>query len=362
MDVARFSRVSRWRPSLVGAWVVLLTSSAALGQPVQPASPIDAEARAIAQRLWDKLLTKCGAVYYDPRASDGFVGHVMRESRGVAFRVLGRRLSDADRLNGYAWRGEAVMTASASRESGKDWHSNEQWLHYRDADRPNAFGDYGLFSVESEVRSGEVWKRSGAWFYRLGRTEIPAEKLEPTGLTCEAINPSLEKDTRATPAAPPGSVVWTPIPADENLGELCEIRLDLRDSYISFLEIPDAAGQDALKHGANVAWYDILEKTKELDTSSVPVVALRRALVTIRPPHEFRRILARPGGPPVTTTMLTLTRSGRAKSQFEIGTPRGPLEVSSQMGEYYLIRLNDARVGIIDRANYIVDTRPKVAK
>lgn len=77
---------------------------------------------------------------WDPEHSDSkeglfaegrTVSHlVLTEYRGVTFELVAQELSDADRLNGIAWRGAFYCRASATREFEDGvwtkWHSNHR--------------------------------------------------------------------------------------------------------------------------------------------------------------------------------------------------------------------------------------------
>jgi hypothetical protein len=138
--------------AVVAMWLAMsaINTRPSSGQPVQS---LDAEARAIALRIWEKGFTKCGDSYYsyDYGVYIDSRGRLIRETtngleefpgnklgvvqyRDVSFSHVAAkpdRLSSADRLNGVQWKGQVMEpTFSVSRHcerlDGK-WQPWGEW-------------------------------------------------------------------------------------------------------------------------------------------------------------------------------------------------------------------------------------------
>jgi hypothetical protein len=120
---------------------------------------------AAAQHLWDSILTKCGDSYFY------YNGFGIDQFRQPSFRLLERRLTDADRMNGIGWAGEAIVTTRLAtsvtpRWEGErkiwgtwgSWKSGEMGLH----DRPGLFDP---IRVDDEVKSFWIVKINGEWHF-----------------------------------------------------------------------------------------------------------------------------------------------------------------------------------------------------
>ena len=83
-------------------------------------SGTDAEAQEQAEKYWGSLLTKCGGTIYgrdNRRAVDQIY-----EFREITIRIKSRALSDADKMNGLQWNGDAYLDSKTSRVlSGGQW-------------------------------------------------------------------------------------------------------------------------------------------------------------------------------------------------------------------------------------------------
>ena len=83
-------------------------------------SGIDAEAQEQAEKYWGALLTKCDGTIYgkDNRQA---VDQIY-EFRDSSIRIKSRVLSDADRMNGIEWSGDAYFDSKTSRVlTAKQW-------------------------------------------------------------------------------------------------------------------------------------------------------------------------------------------------------------------------------------------------
>jgi hypothetical protein len=93
-------------------------------------APIAGEPATIANRIWAKLLTRCGDTYfYEGSVFDGSgiisdvqVSHQKTiEYKGVRFHIVPIRVTDAERANGIAYRDRISMVAHLYREEGEPW-------------------------------------------------------------------------------------------------------------------------------------------------------------------------------------------------------------------------------------------------
>lgn len=115
-------------------------------------SAIDAEAQQQAEKYWGALLTKCaGGIYgQDNRQA---VDQIY-EFRDVTIRVKSRPLSDADRMNGIEWSGDANFDSKTSRvlTAGKwgPWRDGSILLNSQKMEKINRQWKFG---VSAEARS-----------------------------------------------------------------------------------------------------------------------------------------------------------------------------------------------------------------
>lgn len=106
-------------------------------------SPEDQEARAEAQKLVDKIFTKCGDSLY----GYGDMNHLSYlQLKGDLHLALAssQKLSQVDRLNGLEWNGEATLTCQYSRTF--------------------AFGGWSDWESKCSVLL-PLYKKNGAWIY-----------------------------------------------------------------------------------------------------------------------------------------------------------------------------------------------------
>lgn len=166
---------------------MLLTISAAVIRPAsgQTARPLDAEARALALRVWEKEFLKCGASYYSYRGNEYVDAHgrIIRvdehgpkevppneylgivEYKTVSFSsvaVKPDQLSSADRLNGVQWKGE-VMSPSFSVFRFRDrtygeWHPWQDWQN-----------------TKPDFHGAPLEKKNGQWLLDLADGPVPVE-------------------------------------------------------------------------------------------------------------------------------------------------------------------------------------------
>jgi hypothetical protein len=133
---------------LLGISIVLSTTCVAgcrggLIPGGQNKSAIDVEAQQEAEKYWGSLLTKCAGTIYgkDNRQA---VDQIY-EFRDISIRIKPRALSDADRMNGLEWSGDANFDSKTSRVL-----TGDKWGPWRD-------GSILLNSQKMEKVNGQ-WK------------------------------------------------------------------------------------------------------------------------------------------------------------------------------------------------------------
>jgi hypothetical protein len=120
-----------------------------LGTPAQ--SGIDAEAQMEAEKYWGALLTKCGGTIYgkDNRQA---VDQIY-EFRDTSTRVKSRALSDADRMNGIEWSGNAYLDSKTSRVlTGKNWGPWRDGSIYLNSEKMEKVHGQWKFGVSADAR------------------------------------------------------------------------------------------------------------------------------------------------------------------------------------------------------------------
>jgi hypothetical protein len=133
-------------------------------------SPLQSEARGVAQQLIDKKYVACGdfRIYYPGAPQDP---HVLIEMKGATFDIRSDPLSGADPLNHIEWRGSVIIKMIEA-------------VPYRTRRRSNgAWGEWDEWEVgENGIRGGlsqadEFAKKNGQWFFVsnvvLGDKKIP---------------------------------------------------------------------------------------------------------------------------------------------------------------------------------------------
>jgi len=110
--------------------------------------------------------------------------------KGVSAHAVGRELSDAERTNGYEWRGAAFLSATSMRERDKQ---ARVWLPWRDvgagiADR-----------VANAIETAPMERMRGHWFYVLDGSGVRADQLPRTALTCSAIVSGIHSRSEGDP-------------------------------------------------------------------------------------------------------------------------------------------------------------------
>jgi len=168
--LATWNVVGRYVPTLWLAFVAVVSLSCGGGIGGGLVGP-DAEARVQAQWFTDKTITKCGDSYYywnDER--EGWIS----EFKGMQVWTSPRGLSDADRLNGYEWRGEAGVNCSVWRL----YTTPRGWSKWMDC-----------ATATQELR---LHKLNGRWYYedigRMGQN-LPAEQYAPHKVACQQVAP-----------------------------------------------------------------------------------------------------------------------------------------------------------------------------
>lgn len=102
------------------AYLIALVAFLAISIPVVGCkSPEDREASAEAQKLVDKMFTKCGDSLYT--YSDMNHLSYLQLKGDIHLAVAGNQLSQSDRLNGLEWNGTATLTCQNDRTFAWGW-------------------------------------------------------------------------------------------------------------------------------------------------------------------------------------------------------------------------------------------------
>jgi hypothetical protein len=169
-------RSDKYTKAALPVFAICLAMSVGVDRPArsQTTRPLDAEARTLALRVWEKGLVKCGDSYYTYRRGDYLDdrGRLMRvdehgprevhpndylglaEYKGISFSTVAVKpepLSYADRLNGVQWKGD-VMLPSFSVYRYRD-RSYGKWQPWQDWQSP-----------EKDFRGLSLQKKNGQWF------------------------------------------------------------------------------------------------------------------------------------------------------------------------------------------------------
>jgi hypothetical protein len=76
----------------------------------------DQEAAQVAKAVFDQKFKKCGESYYEGYGNIGTIGSSATELKGpITLTVQREALSEADRLNGFEWRGRVELRFAAYR-------------------------------------------------------------------------------------------------------------------------------------------------------------------------------------------------------------------------------------------------------
>lgn len=164
---------------------------------VPPPSPETVEAQAVADAIWSHLFTRCGGdLYYagsnldhadvegKPVPFDG-----LRQFRGTRFTaVTPTELSEADRLNGIEWMGQAAMVSSVWREKStwREEAKKGEWDRWEDGPESGSL-DHMMLATFNHGTNGaggyfvvHLWKLNGQWSIALG-SEGPTKQTVPVG-------------------------------------------------------------------------------------------------------------------------------------------------------------------------------------
>lgn len=145
------------RTILLGLWMTLAITGLAgcrtgLTPAVSTKAAIDGEAQQEAEKYWGALLTKCGGTIYgkDNRQA---VDQIY-EFRDISIRVKSRALSDADRMNGIEWSGNAYLDSKTSRVlTGDKWGSWRDGSIYLNSENMEKVNGQWKFGVAADARA-----------------------------------------------------------------------------------------------------------------------------------------------------------------------------------------------------------------
>lgn len=114
-------------------------------------SPIDSEAQQQAEKYWGSLLTKCGGTLYGKDNREAV--DQIYEFRDTSIRVKHRALSDADRMNGIEWSGDAYFDSKTSRVlTGQKWGPWRDGSIYLNSQKMEKVNGQWKFGVSADAR------------------------------------------------------------------------------------------------------------------------------------------------------------------------------------------------------------------
>ncbi|MCI0663783.1 MAG: hypothetical protein L0220_22205, partial [Acidobacteria bacterium] len=119
----------------------------------------------IAQKYWETRFTKCGDSWY----GDYLTIYLNEYKNGIVW-VEATRLTAADKLNGYEWKGETGMNATAYRQyrgTWQEWHPSTQ------------------FYSPLKSMGTTISKKNGRWFFE--NVEADSFTARPKKLSCDQI-------------------------------------------------------------------------------------------------------------------------------------------------------------------------------
>lgn len=165
--------LARLMPLVVG----VLASLGPIQARAADAPPAATDASVVAQRLWGKLLNRCGeSAFYAGSVFDsaGMISRVpgsrprTMEFRGMRFNAVPITISPAERLNGVASRTRITMLAQVYREVGERWSDGPAFQPRNTEDilgRAIGMGNADMFDMgTSGVMALELVKYQGKWF------------------------------------------------------------------------------------------------------------------------------------------------------------------------------------------------------
>jgi len=156
--------------ALAGIFVLFIVGTLGAGLLVYKAST-SSEADAQAKRYWDKEVKRCGDRYFVLARSWGGVA-TYTEYKGFSYAVVGEGLTDADKLNGYEWKGSTGAHFNSYRQfSG----SGRRWSEWKDG---------GSAFYNGVGSSTELSKINGQWYYGFEHFRQEASKAVFPQIEC----------------------------------------------------------------------------------------------------------------------------------------------------------------------------------
>jgi len=125
------------------------------------------EANIVAKQYWDGIVVRCGDRY----VSYGSITEY-QEVRGFAWAVEKYDLTDADKLNGYEWKGATVPFASAFRMGGRPGRGDGDWTNW--------INGSGLSRVT-------LVKKNGRWIFNEGIPKVRSRYPSDLPIDCTKI-------------------------------------------------------------------------------------------------------------------------------------------------------------------------------
>ena len=177
---------------LISAEVLLCVAAIGCESRKTTSDPLRAEADGLAKAYWDKKLTNCGSSSFYAVDNEGNLAGAQLvyivEYKDLKYQVqsspvglidgstLGE-LSEADRLNGFQWKGSTNIVCSASRRAGSGAGAN--WSDW----------NTGCGFEGTQVN---LFKKGGRWFYAspfasMAQAE-PVDTFAPERASCQSVH------------------------------------------------------------------------------------------------------------------------------------------------------------------------------
>jgi hypothetical protein len=155
------SQTNRRNRFLAGAAVAFLAVTCACS---------NSEADMQAKQYWSKEVKNCGGIYYR-RNGNGWFAY-----KDFSYHLYSSGLTEADKLNGFEWKGGMLIESSAHREWNPFYH---RWTDWTSGNPTVAF--------VGAIQDRQILvKKSGRWY--LGPfSNIEASKYNPPPINCSAV-------------------------------------------------------------------------------------------------------------------------------------------------------------------------------
>jgi hypothetical protein len=155
--VARKTSPIRWvavaLAGVAGIFVLLIVGTFGVAALIYKASTSEADAQA--KQYWDKNVKQCGSRYFQLDFSLYGTSGVYREYKGFSYAVWPSGLTEADKLNGYEWKGFTSLHSNSYRTL-----FGRRWSEWKDGSpEPSGVAMFvGSLAVPLD-------KKNGRWYY-----------------------------------------------------------------------------------------------------------------------------------------------------------------------------------------------------